>query len=57
MLAYVVSYVLLFTATISYSQNLSKLKSVPVAIIAFFVSAGIFMTIVLQATSVSGTPY
>ncbi|MDH3746859.1 MAG: hypothetical protein OER97_01535 [Gammaproteobacteria bacterium] len=45
MLAYVVCYLVLYSATIHYSQNLGKLKSTTVAIIAFFASNSIFMTI------------
>ena len=43
--AYNVSYVLLYTLTIHYSQNLGKLKSAFVAAVSFFGSSGIFITI------------
>lgn len=46
LLAYSIAYLLLYSATIHYSQNLSKSKSVIVAVIAYFVSAIFFMIIV-----------
>lgn len=45
-LAYLTSYLVLYTATIRYSQNLGLLKSAMVATISYFVSASIFITIV-----------
>jgi len=45
LLAYTVSYLVFYSATIHYSQNLGKLKSVIVALISYFVSAGLFITI------------
>jgi hypothetical protein len=45
-LAYNVSHLILYTATIRFSQNLGTLKSAFVATISFFASAGIFITIV-----------
>ena len=44
-LAYEVSYLVLYTVTIRYSQNLGALKSAIVATISFFASAGIYITI------------
>jgi len=44
--AYEVSYLVLYTVTIRYSQNLGTLKSAIVATISFFASAGIYITIV-----------
>jgi len=44
--AYEVCYLVLYTVTIRYSQNLSTLKSAIVATISFFASAGIYITIV-----------
>jgi hypothetical protein len=46
MMAYEVSYLVLYTVTIRYSQNLGTLKSAIVATISFFASAGIYITIV-----------
>jgi hypothetical protein len=46
LLAYSIAYLLLYSATIHYSQNLSKSKSVLVAVIAYFVSVFLFMVIV-----------
>ena len=46
LLAYSVSYLVLYSATIHYSQYLSKGKSVFVAAVAYFVSIFLFMTIV-----------
>ena len=46
LLAYSIAYLLLYSATIHYSQNLSKSKSVFVAVIAYFVSVFFFMVIV-----------
>jgi len=46
LLAYNVSYLVLYTVTIHHSQNLGKLKSVAVATISYFASVGIFITIV-----------
>jgi hypothetical protein len=45
-LAYNVSHLILYTATIRFSQNLGTLKSAFVATISFFASAGIFITVV-----------
>jgi len=44
--AYNVSYLVLYTATIRYSQNFGILKSAIVAIISYFTSVGIFITFV-----------
>ena len=44
-LAYNVSYLILYTITIRYSQNLSKLKSAFVATISFYCPVAIFITI------------
>ncbi|MHC4180912.1 MAG: hypothetical protein ACYSWU_25730 [Planctomycetota bacterium] len=44
-IAYSIAYLLLYSTTIHYSQNLSKSKSVIVAIIAYFVSAVFFIII------------
>ena len=44
--AYEVSYLVLYTVTIRYSQNLGTLKSAIVATFSFFASAGIYITIV-----------
>jgi hypothetical protein len=44
--AYSIAYLLLYSATVRYSQNLSKPKSVVVAVIAYFVSVFLFMVIV-----------
>lgn len=44
--AYNVSYLILYTVTVRYSQNLGIMKSAFVAAIAFFVSASLFITIV-----------
>jgi len=46
LLAYSIAYLLLYSATIYYSQNLSKPKSVIVAAIAYFMSVFLFMVIV-----------
>ena len=43
--AYNVSYLVLYTTTIRYSQNLGKFNSAFVATISFYASAGIFITI------------
>lgn len=45
MAAYEVCYLVLYTVTIRYSQNLNTLKSAIVATISFFVSAFIYITI------------
>lgn len=44
--AYLISYLVSYAVTIRYSQNFGTLKSVMVATISFFSSAGIFITIV-----------
>jgi len=44
-IAYEVSYLVLYTVTIRYSQNLGTLKSAIVAAISFFASAFIYITI------------
>lgn len=44
--AYNAAYLILYSTTVYYSQGLSKLKSIIVAAIAYFVSTGIFITIV-----------
>lgn len=44
--AYSISYLLLYAVTIHYSQDLSKSKSVIVAVVAYFVSVFFFMIIV-----------
>ena len=46
LLGYSVAYLLLYSATIHYSQNLSKSKSVFVATVAYLVSVLFFMIIV-----------
>ena len=46
MLAYNVSHLILYAATLRFSQNLGTLKSAFVATISFFVSVGLFITIV-----------
>lgn len=45
-LAYNVSHLVLYTATIRFSQNLGILKSVIVATISYFGSTGIFITFI-----------
>ena len=45
LLAFNVSYLLLYTVTIRYSQNLGKLKSAFVAAVSFYASIAIFITI------------
>jgi hypothetical protein len=44
-LAYNVSYLVLYTVTIHFSQNLGKMKSAFVATISYFASISIFITI------------
>jgi len=46
LLAYSVAHLVLYSATIHYSQNLSKSKSVSVAVVAYFASVFLFMIIV-----------
>jgi hypothetical protein len=46
LLAYSIAYVLLYSITIHYSQNLSTSKSVFVAMVAYFVSVFLFMIVV-----------
>ena len=46
LLAYSIAYLLLYSVTIHYSQNLSQSKSVIVAVSAYFVSVFFFMIIV-----------
>jgi len=46
MLAYTVAYLVLYSATIRYAQNLSKSKSLIVAMLAYFVSTVLFIVIV-----------
>jgi hypothetical protein len=46
LLAYSIAYLTLYSLTIHYSQNLSKPKSVIVAVVAYFVSVFLFMIIV-----------
>jgi hypothetical protein len=46
MLAYTIAHLVLYSATIHYSQKLSKSKSVFVAVIAFFGSFAVWITIV-----------
>ena len=46
LLAYTIAYLVLYSATIHFSHNLSKSKSVIVATIAYFVSASLFIVIV-----------
>jgi len=45
-IAYEICYLVLYTVTIRYSQNLGTLKSAMVATISFFASAGLYITIV-----------
>lgn len=44
--AYVGMYIYLYAATIYYSRGLSKPRSVVVALVSFFTSAGLFVTVV-----------
>lgn len=44
--AYSIAYLFLYSTTIHYSQNLSKGKSVIVAVVAYFASVFLFMVIV-----------